>query len=220
MSQLLGTFVGQGMSGLPEDQVVNTFWFSNATAAATHITVVMDALERFYTNAAAAGGIAAQTNAIGAYLSSWVNPTATLKVYDQAQAEPRVPSTRSITLPSRLAGTGLPEEVSVCLSFRGALPSTARRRGRIFLGPLNNATGTFIAGGSGGPSRPGATLTADLALAAQKLASALANPGADWCVHSRTANNYVPVAAGFIDNRFDTQRRRGPDSDGRTLWSA
>jgi hypothetical protein len=33
-------------------------------------------------------------------------------------------------------------------------------------------------------------------------------------------NGYYPVTAGWVDNAFDTQRRRGKDPTARTLFDA
>jgi hypothetical protein len=42
-----------------------------------------------------------------------------------------------------------------------------------------------------------------------------------WSIRSITpVENFVPIVAGWIDDAFDTQRRRGPDPSFRTNWGA
>jgi hypothetical protein len=40
----------------------------------------------------------------------------------------------------------------------------------------------------------------------------------DWCVWSRSNHKVDPVIGGFVDNRFDTQRRRLETSTARVVF--
>lgn len=98
-------------------------------------------------------------------------------------------------------------EVALCLSFRGGV-NTARQRGRIYLGPLGyNDTDS---------ARPEVSLITN----ALNLATAFSNLGGvdiDWCVHSPTTRagsldlgpSTHPVKLAWVDDAWDTQRRRG-----------
>jgi hypothetical protein len=45
--------------------------------------------------------------------------------------------------------------------------------------------------------------------------------GVPWCIRSTTpSENFVPIVGGYIDNAFDTQRRRGPADTARLTFGA
>lgn len=99
-------------------------------------------------------------------------------------------------------------------SFQGARTSgsvQARRRGRIYIGPLKTTTSTN--------GRPNSTAITTLATASSALGIDL-NAVADttWCVWSPTSGTAVPITDGWVDNAFDTQRRRGWDPTSRTTY--
>ena len=134
-----------------------------------------------------------------------------MKIYNLDDTKPRAPiyeqtDTDAI---SGLSGTGFPNEVAACLSYHAAKLSgaiQARRRGRIYLGPLNTSTGSITPTGD---SRPNATFRAAVLSAAGYAALQLAAAGATWAVYSPTANTAVKIDVFSIDDAFDTQRRRG-----------
>lgn len=202
----------QGATAIPEDRFINTFHFfqpiGTLAAAAAEIG---PALASFYGTVevpAAAG--------MGQFLSQFVLRPFTIKFYDQADAEPRVPVELPYTLTaySVAATYDLPEEVAVCLSFHTDPPVTARRRGRIFLGPLNSIT-------KNDATATVPTRTADSVRSqgcTQMAALAAADVG--WSVYSPTSGLLHTVTGGWVDNAFDTQRRRGPDSTARNIWPA
>lgn len=112
----------------------------------------------------------------------------------------------------------LPTEVALCSSFTAATGSgvaAARRRGRVFLGPLReNGIST-----STGHARPSGVLLQSVADATEALASALDLAGFPLCVWSRRDDTLYRVVAGWVNNEYDTQRRRGPETTARTVWS-
>jgi len=113
------------------------------------------------------------------------------------------------------SGTALPDEVAVCLSFqgsRGAGFPQARRRGRIYFGPLATVAAT-----GNRPATALLTLMGTTALTLMTDVNAL-GAGYGWVVWSPTDGSAVEVTNGWIDNAFDTQRRRGVDYTSRTVF--
>lgn len=210
--------VFQAESNLPEDRFVNTFHFHDATilpydpAAAEAIARV----ESFYND------IALGSNTLGSLLSPWVKRTFSLQAYNLLLPPgEREPTIVTADLPAQ-GGVGLPEEVAVCLTLEGAAPVTARRRGRLYFGPLLDNPGTMVGATASGPARPPLTGGSSVGLALTSAASVLASSTftLKWCIRSTTpSENYVPIVGGYVDNAFDTQRRRGPDPSTRLPWT-
>lgn len=96
-----------------------------------------------------------------------------------------------------------PSEVALCLSYATTNAwegTTARRRGRIFLGPLKNADVDT--------PRPSPVMRSD----ALALGQALYNVGgadAMWMLWSPTDGVAAPIEVVSVDDAWDTQRRRG-----------
>ena len=140
------------------------------------------------------------------------------KFYDLPGTPPNYPFEEEVwNLASAPTGTSMPDEVAMCLSFQGTrIPGIpqARRRGRVYIGPLDiswlNTDG-----------RPLQTRITNLANAATTLKSNLAalSPTVLLGVWSPTDGAAVAVNNGWIDNAWDTQRRRGRDATTRTLWT-
>lgn len=199
----------QGGSNLPEDRFINTFHFAKpgwATLAAA-VAEIDGPLKTMYT--APYGG-----NTIGSFTSPYVMRAFTVRYYDMGQAEPRVPTITNGTLPAvTTGGIGLPEEAAIVCSFHGGPPVIPRKRGRVYIGPLNHfvlaaATTTL-------PTRVASNVRTSLCGAMTALATA--NVG--WIVYSPTGSLETPVVAGFVNDDVDTQRRRGPDPSTRTIWA-
>lgn len=140
----------------------------------------------------------------------------TWKTYNKADPEPRVPVA---------IGTGnlvpaledcLPTEVSLCVSFQSvALSGTpqARRRGRIYLPFLASSK-------NGSDARPTPTLVGAVVTAADALVTtSKAATNWLWCVYSPTTGLSTEVDNGWVDNEWDTQRRRGRVRTSRSLFS-
>lgn len=208
------------LDGVPENAVLNTFFF-NDTGGGTDAQIT-DALDRFYNDVHAA------TAAIGDYISRSVNRAAdacsidlyTMPAVDGPTGSPR--STTTFTLEGTDAGNvTLPSECAAVLSFAadlagipeesGVTRPRARRRGRVFLGPLNSNATDATAGATtplrlGTPFLEVCTAAADVEL----------EPGSlgdwEWCVFSQTDWVARPVETIWMDNAFDTQRRRGVEA--------
>lgn len=214
-------FVAQGASGLAVDKVVNNFTFKHPTEEgaleADDFTEVRAAVSAFYEQSGAQGTQAAQGVPLGNYLSPWLSRTAELRLYDMNQAKPRVPITSVITLGGPSGVGAYPEEVACCLSFRTTTPNTARRRGRIYFGPLIGGSSCIQGGDSNGPTRVAANFMNDLLKAANRMASLAVNMR--WVVSSSFDDDdtFHPVVHAWVDNALDTQRRRGAPADTRLV---
>jgi hypothetical protein len=213
-------FVGQGASLLPEDRFVNVFHFHDPTLLppGPAVDACLDVVEDCYTGSISGG------NSMGTFFSPYMMRAATLIGYDLLSPEPRTPVPRAITL-GGAQGEGLPEEVALVLSTHGAPPITARRRGRVYFGPLTNGVSTVVDGSNTTPSRPAQASAGQLVQAAvafgTKMVTDSAVIGMPWCIRSTVpSENFVPITGGFVDNAWDTQRRRGPTTTARTLWGS
>ena len=191
-------------SGLAEDFATNT-WHIDTTA-----TDPVEGTTNFI------GDLGVFFQAIDVWLGATLSGVLNYRAYDMSEPTPRVPfllDQDAITV-----GDGdLPQEVALCLSFQGVRISgedQASRRGRVFIGPLTTAA-AVTAGG-----RPHATLISNLAVAGDTLAtSANADTTYRWVVYSPTTGGLTTVNNGWVDNAFDTQRRRGLAATSRTTWS-
>lgn len=206
--------VFQGASLLPEDRFINTFHFYDATSFyAAHSEACLDAVESFYC-------LPYPTDEIGSGISPYVLRDFELRAYDLSEPEgSRIPTIRPEVLQTA-AGNGLPEEVALVVTLKGDPPDTARRRGRIYIGPLTNSSNVIQTGTTGEPARvetePG-SLCQILLLAATAMAE---NEPVGWSIRSTVpSENFVRITNGHIDNAWDTQRRRGPDASARELWA-
>lgn len=211
-----------GISALPKDLYVNTWYFRNtgpltATEAASLVNYVQD----FYNTATG------QTKGIFAYhaFPSFAGLHTSYKVYNMSLPAPRPPIVDMV--PSPLGSTNLaptiPAEVAMCMSYNGAPAAgtpPGRIRGRLFLGPLN--TNAMVTGADG-ICRPHSDFTSDVRIAAKRMAALALAGGWTWCGWSETtaaalgpppvAGNAWPgtyaITSVSTDNAFDTQRRRG-----------
>lgn len=210
-------------SGNPADAVVNDFVFDMATFTSTDADDIAAAIESFYTTVQVIPGT---DHAVQDWLTQTLSSTAdahSIKLYDltgHLDGSPHgSPSfIRQFTLTP--GGTGFPSECAVALSYHadlagvlevvGATRPRARRRGRVFLGPIIEAGGTYI------DSQLYVTesLRDTVAAAATLLMGALGNA---WSVWSRQDAVLRQVEGGWVDNAFDVQRRRGPRFTTRTL---
>lgn len=202
-------------SGLPEDAVINTF-HCNVANGATEVeaaTAFIDAIATAY-------------QAFDSFMSVRIDaPNLQFKAYDLNDPEPREPIVEDLTSFSVTPGANaLPPELAICLSFQGAPASgapQARRRGRVYLGPLAQAAATDDRVAS-------AAITAAVAMGDSLLeASKAALADFTWVVYSRvgtgTPLNPIPatfaVTNGWVDDEFDIQRRRSLAPTTRSTFS-
>lgn len=214
------------VTGLPEDDVMTSYWFETTEDGENNDTA-----------SALNGHVAAAWETVTApgtsKPSAWISPEIsrvtkpTLKAYSHLGGSPIAMDDWAGMTASNF-DQGMPGEVALCLSYNADLTDVlevapddpdadarperpaARRRGRLFIGPLVLTVGTAAE-----PTRPIDTLRNDLL----GLGVHLANPtnpvltavGAAWVVHSSSGfagDNYEVVRVS-VDNAFDTQRRRG-----------
>nr|CRY96720.1 hypothetical protein [uncultured prokaryote] len=188
--------------------MVNTFWF-NANDDGKELQIT-NAIVAFY-------------QAIDAQMSN--NALAEnghlIKVYDQADPEPRGPLLETTFSMTGLSGdTALPAEVALVASFQADPQSgvpQARRRGRIYVSGWGAAT-------NAPDGRPKQTLITALnnAIASLQTDIFAIGTGTDlvlWGVYSRTSDSFAKITNGWVDNSWDTQRRRGISPTARTTWT-
>ena len=192
-------------SNVAADSIVNTFAVKALDGSAS-FSALAGAFTTFYTSLAPE---------LGTVLAGSANAHH-FRLYHLSEPEPRPPV---YTSRFTRAGTGtpLPSEVSICSSIAASAPAgqrPARRRGRVFLGPLNINTGEVV----GGYLRPKAATMNNIANATETLNAFL--QGINWrlCVWSRADNTLFPVVRGWVNNEYDTQRRRGPEATARQIW--
>lgn len=196
-------------SGLPRDVAINTFHFLADALVPTPIPDLSDAVTDFYQ-------AIISSNTLTAFLSENLSGAFTQKWYVMSAPPPRVPALIVPGVLTGLGSTAMVEEAACCLSYQGEPTSgeiAARRRGRIFFGPLSNeAVASTV------DPRPKSTLVTRLCEGAQALVTASAAADAPWVVYSRVNDDTTVISEGWVDNAFDTQRRRGPRATLRTVW--
>lgn len=225
MPQTLAVVRLQKWSTLPEDVVENTFAFAHTPAFdGTAATAIAAQLSAFYT-AVGTGGSAA----IQSWLGNSIQTTSGHEIvyYDITGHLDGSPHGAPIaTAPLSITSTGatcLPDELAACVSFHGDYGTDvefsgvtrprARHRGRVYIGPLStsaivNASGTHAVNVTN-------QLCVDFAAAAGDL---MGDPTYTWSVWSRARATLDVVVAGWVDNAFDVQRRRGIAPFARTTF--
>lgn len=206
-------------SAIPADYITNTWYFDGDDVDEEDVayhTAVMTKLTAFY-------------QAIdGTIFPESISSPATVKIYDMRDPLPRVPEFTGTIALTPSVNRALPHEVAICLSFQATAESgvtQARRRGRVFIGPL----ATSILTTDAGPPYVGGGPRGDLATAATALATPIALPvtgQVHWAVYSPTLDiagtiddAFNDVDNGWVDNAFDTQRRRGQKPTVRQTWT-
>lgn len=204
------------VSGLAEDKATNTFHFSTLSnpPSVLELNAIRDRLIDVYTTIPPGAASALQSF----FSTEMAQIGHTISFYDLADPEPRVPvRVDNFSLTVAPNGDPLPGEVAVCMSFQGALESglkQARRRGRIYHGRFDKDSSS-----AGRPSDP---LMDTLQANGLRLVTA-SEAAADWSwivlsrEHVTSAEDPRPsypqtfavVTNGWVDNAFDTQRRRG-----------
>jgi hypothetical protein len=195
-------------SALPEDRFVNTWHFTHPGPIADAADRVEAALTGFY-NAGATG------TPLATFMSGKIKRTAAVsefRVYNLADLTPREPEIRTWTLEGGDSTQDLPNEVACCLSFY-ADRNIPRNRGRVFLGPLKIlGVGNGVADAEVGANLKGAVFLG-LDVMRANLGSLV------WCVRSEMDNVLRPVTDAWVDNAWDTQRRRGSDPTVRWTYT-
>lgn len=203
----------------------------------TDIAAISELIEDFYTNIGTG-----QTIAVGTYLGESINRSAnaaSIDCYATVDLDGSTPMgspvhSQTWTVPTASAGDPYPEEVAAVLSYHGDLtdvpveqanptppPATIRpqqrRRGRLYIGPLQVAAGATGAN----QSRPVAAFRTNCTVGFRLLAQAITayNPIYSLGVWSKADADVYPVVAGWMDDAWDTQRRRGVEPTTRTTFT-
>lgn len=241
MTDILVTATFRPVSNLTEDYVTNTFAFHSD--ASIDLTGVFDALVRFYDEPVGAGQALVQymapsinkEAADGLHLRAY---GITGKLMGAKKGQPATYAGSPIAershnlLYGALSNNALPPEVAVVMTTRaedwmdqpveaadgndvdpGVDRIRQRYTGRIYFGPLNDSARTTDANGN---ARVSAGLTTTMLGAADRMQAEAATALGVWSVWSRADEALRPVDEVQVDNDFDTQRRRGVRSTGRT----
>jgi hypothetical protein len=201
-------------TAIPADSVVNTFHFLGDPADASAMAQLLLDIRAFYTLDLSTFG------AITQYMSAAINEVGwRTELYNLADAEPRVPFEEETwpNISSGFSGVSGPAEISLVLSFQGdptSGVSQARRRGRLFIGPLGTLS----------TARPGANIRAVWAAAGSAFIDITS---ATWVVYSPTLDalgatllaSATEITNGWVDDAWDVQRRRGVSPTMRTTFS-
>lgn len=213
-------------TGLPRDVSVNTFAFAFAADDVDIPAAFEDALVSFYNDDTPIDE-GAICNAISRVVDRTTN-VCKINWFSRPTWAPSATATpihqTSWTLgPASLAmNLDLPLEVAVCSSYRNETEVTepvGRRRGRIYIGPL----GDNVLDNSGVFPTVAESTVDVIAEATARLAGERVTSGGDfvsgWGIWSRANSSFFGIESGWVDNEFDTQRRRQVDADDRTNWS-
>lgn len=200
---------------LPRDVSQQTFCFITPDNDPERLSDICDALGTFYNRTDTVSEVH-----LGTFISPVVDRSLCwVDVYDVSSLPSGPPIySKPIIIGSSGSTTSLPLEVALVQSFQGdktgSMPQ-ARRRGRNYLGPFNTLAIATVAG----LPRPNEDLILTVQGAAQWLCSYVVEENiAQWCVWSRSSNLFVPITNGWINNEWDTQRRREADETDRTRW--
>lgn len=228
----------KALSGLIEDDCVNNFVFDSHGGLSADYDEIQSDLIAFYDT-----DPAGTTPSVSAFLSPTIvrdSVVHEINFYDipegpyNPQVNPMGPpvAQRKFFLDHAAVGSPLPSEVACALTFHADLTGVPdripggpegpagdtrprqRRTGRVYIGPLNSAT-VYVEPTNGRTQTSGAFRDA-LTLAASALK---ASANHRWCVWSRTDGQLRPVVGGYVDDSFDTQRRRGEAPTFRTTWA-
>jgi hypothetical protein len=205
------------VSHLPRDTSVNTLFLISPDGTFDDMAAALAInLAGMYS-----GGVDGATHPLGAYLSNIIDRSIChLNLYDPSAPSGSPPAaTAGFEVAASINSEDLPLQTALCVSMVGSNPSVATgatlplksRRGRNYIGPFNIIP--LGADGAGGVGRPSSTLQADLVLAYNHL---LANQipgegGSGVAIFSRKLGDAAIVTSGWVDNEWDTQRRRGVD---------
>lgn len=204
--------IWKGPSNLPEDRFVTTWAFVRETLANAggqeQKNEVAERLREFWLDG---GGT---YPAVANYIPSSITAQGLeIRCYDLGQAPPREPSIYNYPVGFGAQGQGLPREVAIAMSFYAGR-NLPRRRGRVFIGPLASSS---IASDISPTVNP--LLRNRVVFMAERLALGFgAGDSMRWGVLSQADQQIRNVTAGWVDDAFDTQRRRGLAPTTRTSW--
>jgi hypothetical protein len=204
------------ITAIPEDAVQNVWHFDSdddAQSLDQDADWVMELVEPFYVG-------------IQSFMASYLGAEITVTMYNMRDVQPRVPFAVRTFAFDPGEPPDFPAEVSQCLSMAATVASgenAARKRGRLYLGPLRAATGVLV----NGDVRPGGGFNDTVETAATPLLAgashaAIGAGSTRWSIYSPTTDAASSIDDAFhdvtrfwLDNAFDTQRRRGARATSR-----
>jgi len=221
------------VNGLPDDTVVNTFAFAPSSTAAGPLGDIVGSLTGFYNQITGAGF------RVSAFLSPDLDrgvDKCLIDFYDltghldgSAHGSPIESATWTLGAVDG-AEVAQPRQLAVAMSFHGDFGSLAevvpggpagpagdahpkaRRRGRVYLGPLAGVGISRAAGVRHAIASP------NFVSAIHDAQVRLMGGTQPWVVWSRKEVNVFPVTGGWVDNRIDTIRRRTTAATSRTTF--
>jgi len=212
-------------STLPRDETICTFWFASDDAGDLtfegNTDLIVDSLQDGY--AEFSDYLAAYTDIGAAFIR--------LRQVDSDTGDQiGFNADQPFSILTHGTGPALPAECAVCCTTGGfaelgdwpATEASARsRRGRFYVGPLDSGvvTSDSVEAYYG---RPSTAVRDAIALGAKTIGEhvtgGLVPSGISWVVYSRAVRTVTQILGGYVDNEFDTQRRRGMDPTERTEW--
>jgi len=200
----------QGISGLPEDRFVNTWAFaSDAADSDSAQLAAIDKVKAFFGDTY--GG-----EVVKSFLSSPAIDETKCEMRAYYMGDPpdfRVPLISPWDIGPMSTSGPLPSECAVCVSYYSEL-NKPRRRGRVYIGPLGAPA--VQSSTTQGP-RVSAGFQTVLLAAALELATP--DTGPQWAfvaMQDATSDRILRVPTHlWVDNAFDTQRRRGEQASVR-----
>lgn len=185
--------------GLPKNASTNTLYFDADDD--TVLPVVTDKISEFFSLA-------------GTLMSSLIDDSnCYVEWYRMSDPTPRQIVYREFLSNFTVSTTAGPTEIALVVSYQAAkvsgLPQN-RRRGRFFIGPVEMPQG----------DRPTLSQINAIAGAAQDLLDdSNAATTWTWAQYSETNGIGTNVDNGWVDNEWDTQRRRGRDATNRSTFT-
>lgn len=197
-------WIFQAASQRPEDAVTNTTHW-HKTGSISDFENVRDMLVDFYSVIPTGA-----TNRVQDFFTTkGLTGNWQLKMYKLSDDKPRAPAYTSQGSFELQNVASLPSEVALVMSFQtepeSGLPQ-ARRRNRIYLGPFAGMANSEV-------GRPSNLLVETLLFAGhQMIVASDESIYWAWHVYSPTQNAHYPTISGWVDNAWDSQRRRGVDA--------
>src|SRR5215204_994633 len=205
--------VFQGVSLLPEDRFVNNFYFRTGVPGEfpeeTDYAAIDSQLVTFFNTTGPSG------NPVCKYMSSEIvktTGTAQIRKYHLGEEKPREPHVTTWALGTTADSARLPHEVAVVGSFYSTR-NIPRRRGRVYIGPLNLSALNQTTG------RPTDAFRVAIIESMDRLSDA--EGPTQWVTYSTVlvGGAFHDVTHGWCDNAMDTQRRRGVAGTSRSIFS-
>jgi len=222
-------------NGLPEDDTINTFCFATTDSAAGPAGLASDMfplVAAFYSGVSAAIGLSVPRSSVHEMIAYSLAPVGSVT--------PVIPlggpiASSHFNIGAASGSTDLPRECAAVLTLqtphagipedtpggppgpKGDTHPAARRRGRIYIGPLNVAA---VGTGVNGVGIAAGVRTAICAAAGTLVTDSNAVLGGTsyWGIWSRKNVAIYGITGGWMDDGFDTQRRRGIKATNRTTF--